>query len=582
MDDTTLSENVVVGRERCPKCADNGKDNSGDNLARYSDGGGYCFSCQYFEKGDGSAPAVESTPSSFKVYRGAIRHLDERKIDTKPCRVYGYQTADINNKEIQIANYFKEGNLVAQHMRGPNKQFHWVGSPRGCELFGQHLWGGTSKKIVITEGEVDCLTVAQLQDCKWPVVSLPNGAAGAVRDIKNNLAFVNRFEEVILMFDMDDAGRNAAKAVADILPPGKAKIASLPFKDANECLTKGNSKAVIEAMWNATVYSPDEILHISAVTERDQDSANMKVWPFPFKNLTKFLTGQRSGEITLHASGTGSGKSTFLRELAYHHATNGRKVGMIMLEESPEETMDDMISLIINKPVRKLRSTRMMNTLLEQMGEEKIEMDIIDDLTDEEYAEARRKLGDTGIYIYDHLGNNAMKNLLARMEYMAVSLDVDVIMLDHITAAAAGLMNVNEKDIDGGGSERLIIDAMMRDMRALAVRTGVHIDVVSQLKKTQTAFEEGARITMQDLRGSGALASVPNTVVALERDRQSADKRKANTTTVRVLKNRLDGRAGIASAIYYNHETGRMEETTWVEDEKGEVTFEPVDLPTDF
>ncbi len=581
MDDTTLSENVVVGREACPKCRANGKDNSGDNLARYSDGGAYCFACQHFEKGDGSAPAVDSSPASFKVYRGAIRHLEDRKIDTKPCRVYGYQTAEINGKEVQIANFFKDGTLVAQHMRGPDKKFHWVGRPRNCELFGQHLWGSGGKKLVITEGEIDCLTVAQLQDCKWPTVSLTGGAAGAVRDIKANLEFVNSFKEVILMFDMDDAGREAAKAVADILPPGKAKLASLPFKDANECLTKGNSKAIIDAMWNATVYSPDEILHISSVTSRDADTSNTKVWPFPFKDLTKFLTGQRSGEITLYASGTGSGKSTFLRELAYHHASNGRSVGMIMLEESPEETMDDMISLILNKPVRKLRSGRMMNDLLEQMGEDKIEMDIIDDLTDEEYAKAKEELGKTGLYIYDHLGNNAMSNLMARMEYMAVSLGVEVILLDHITAAAAGLMSTSEKDIEGGGSERLIIDAMMRDMRALAVRTGVHIDVVSQLKKTQTAFEEGARITMQDLRGSGALASVPNTVIALERDRQNADKRTANTTTVRVLKNRLDGRSGVATGIYYNHETGRMEQTEFVENENGEVSFSPEE-PMDF
>ncbi len=202
-------------------------------------------------------------------------------------------------------------------------------------------------------------------------------------------------------------------------------------------------------------------------------------------------------------------------------------------------------------------------------------MEIIDDLSDEEYAKAKTDLGQTGLYIYDHLGNNAMASLMARMEYMAVSLGVDVIMLDHITAAAAGLMNTSGKDIEGGGSERLIIDAMMRDMRSLSVRTGVHIDIVSQLKKTDKAFEEGSRITMQDLRGSGALASVPNTVVALERDRQDPDERVANTTTVRVLKNRLDGRAGVASAISYSRDSGRMEETEFVVQDDGTLGFSP-------
>jgi len=573
--DDTLSESVVVGREACPKCRTNGNDNSGDNLARYSDGGAFCFACQYFERGDGTVSDTPTTKSDFKVYRGQIKSLDHRRIDTKPCRVYGYQTANIKDKDIEIANYFKDGQLVAQHMRGPEKTFHWVGSPRGCELFGQHLWGQGGKKLVITEGEIDCLSVAQMQDCKWPAVSLPNGAAGAVRDIKNNLEFVNSFDEVILMFDMDDPGQAAAKAVADILPPGKAKIASLPYKDANECLVQGSSRAIIDAIWQARVYSPDEILHVSSIVERSTEVVNTKVWPFPFKSLTRFLTGQRSGEITLYASGTGSGKSTFLRELSYHHLKQGRSVGMIMLEESPEETMDDMISLIINKPVRKIRSTRMMNELLVQMGESKIDMDIIDDLSDEEYAKARKELADTGLYIYDHLGNNAMASLMARMEYMAVSLGVDVIMLDHITAAAAGLMGTTQKDVEGGGSERLIIDSMMRDMRSLAVRTGVHIDVVSQLKKTDKAFEEGSRITMQDLRGSGALASVPNTVIALERDRQAPDTRVANTTTVRVLKNRLDGRAGVASAVFFSHESGRMEETEFVVQDDGSIGFKP-------
>jgi len=575
MNDYTEAESVVVGREACPKCRANGNDNSGDNLARYSNGGAYCFACEYYERGDGSVSEQPAKKAEFKVYRGQIKSLDHRRIDTKPARVYGYQTANIKEKDIEIANYFKDGQLVAQHMRGPDKTFHWVGSPRGCELFGQHLWGSGGKKLVITEGEIDCLSVAQMQDCKWPAVSLPNGAAGAVRDIKNNLEFVNSFDEVILMFDMDDPGQAAAKAVADILPPGKAKIASLPYKDANECLVQGSSRAIIDAIWQARVYSPDEILHVSNITERPSEAGNTKVWPFPFKDLTKFLTGQRSGEVTLYASGTGSGKSTFLRELTHHHLTQGRSVGMIMLEESPEETMDDMISLILNKPVRKIRSTRMMNELLQQMGEPTIDMDIVDDLSDEEYAKAKSELGETGLYIYDHLGNNAMANLMARMEYMAVSLGVDVIMLDHITAAAAGLMNTSGKDIEGGGSERLIIDAMMRDMRSLCVRTGVHIDVVSQLKKTDKAFEEGSRITMQDLRGSGALASVPNTVVALERDRQAADNRVANTTTVRVLKNRLDGKAGVASAIYFNHESGRMQETEFVVNDDGALDFKP-------
>ena len=147
---------------------------------------------------------------------------------------------------------------------------------------------------------------------------------------------------------------------------------------------------------------------------------------------------------------------------------------------------------------------------------------------------------------------------------MAVSLGVDVIVLDHITAAATGLMNA-DSDYDGGSSERLLIDNIMKQLRSLVSRTGVRIDVVSQLKKTQKAYEEGDRITLQDLRGSGSLASVPNVVVALERDRQN------NTTIVRVLKNRLTGRAGVASCLYYDHGSGRLRELDFAMDDEGSI-----------
>lgn len=569
------SESVVVGRGRCPSCASTGSDRSGDNLAIYSDEHTHCFKCGYHTNGNGTVSTVEQQPKEFKAINGACWDLPHRRIDEKTCRQYGYQCAVVNDKDVEIANYYgPDGTMVGQHIRGPDKQFFWKGSSRNVQLFGQNQWKVGGKRLVITEGEIDCMTVCQLLGNTWPVVSLPNGAANAVKAIKDNLEFVSSYEEVVLCFDMDDAGQAAAQAVSEVLPPGKCKIARLPMKDANECLVNNNGKAVVSAIWEAQVFSPDEILHVSSIAA-DSDLIQSRVYPFPFDKLSEFLIGQRSGEITLWASGTGSGKSTILRELMYHHLEEKRSVGAIMLEESPQETMDDMISLMINKPVRAIRAAKMMNDLRVKMGKHPIDIEFINDFSDDEYVAAKRKLCETSLYIYDHLGNNAMQNLLARMEYMAVSLKVDVIVLDHITAAAAGLMGLDKKDVEGGSSERIIIDTLMKELRSLSVRTGVHIDIVSQLKKTDKAYEEGDRITLQDLRGSGALASVPNTVIALERDRQNPDNTVANTTIVRVLKNRLTGRAGVATALYYDIGTGRLREVSVVLDEEGMPAYNP-------
>ena len=561
----------VVDKTQCPACAQHGRDNGCDNLAVYDDGHKYCFACQHYEHGQ-EAAMPETNKPSLNFLTGSVKAISDRKINEKTTRLYGYLTHDREGKRVEITNFYQDNVVVAQKIRGAGKSFQWRGNSSKPQLFGQHLWKNCGRKIVITEGEYDCMTVSQLQDNKWPVVSLPNGAAGAVRSVKDNLEFLSGYEEIVLMFDMDEVGQEAAKSVAEVLPPGKCKIAKLPFKDANECLMNNQGKAVIQAMWEAQQFSPDEIVHVKQVAN-PLDSEEIRVYPFPFDSLSEALLGQRSGEITLWTSGTGSGKSTVLRELIHDHLENGRSVGAIMLEESPQETVDDMISLMINKPVRAIRAQKIMNKLRIEMGKEPIRVSVIDDLSDDEYLTARAELGDTNLYIYDHLGNNALTNLCSRIEFMAVSLGVDVIVLDHITAAATGLMN-GSSDYDNSSSERLLIDNIMKELRALVSRTGVRIDVVSQLKKTQKAYEEGERITLQDLRGSGSLASVPNTVLALERDRQNPDPIMANTTTVRILKNRLTGKSGVAACLYYNHNTGRMREIDWAINEDGRIMLD--------
>ena len=234
-------------------------------------------------------------------------------------------------------------------------------------------------------------------------------------------------------------------------------------------------------------------------------------------------------------------------------------------------TVDDIVSLMLNKPVRRTFALRALNSLRLATGKPVAVADFDDSLDDKEYEIMRLALNQQPLYIYDHLGSSSFENLINRIEYMAVGLGCKVVILDHITAAVAGML----ANSDDGGSERLMIDEMMKQLRSIVERTGVHLDVISQLRKPSTGkgYEEGARITVQDLRGSGSLASVPNTVIALERDRQNPDKELANTTVVRVLKNRFTGQSGIASALRYDYRSGRLNEVGVAVNSEGEIVF---------
>jgi twinkle protein len=51
-------------------------------------------------------------------------------------------------------------------------------------------------------------------------------------------------------------------------------------------------------------------------------------------------------------------------------------------------------------------------------------------------------------------------------------------------------------------------------------------------------------------------------VIAMERDQQSDDDNIANTTTIRVLKNRYSGETGVACHLFFNKDTGRLHEVS--------------------
>ena len=119
-----------------------------------------------------------------------------------------------------------------------------------------------------------------------------------------------------------------------------------------------------------------------------------------------------------------------------------------------------------------------------------------------------------------------------------------------------------------------MIDQTMTRLRSLVERTGIALFLVSHLRRPggDTNHEEGARVTLGQLRGSASIAQLSDGVIALERDQQ-AD-RGASRTTVRVLKNRYSGEVGVACHLTYDLETCKFHE-----DASDEPEFDPT---TDF
>lgn len=469
---------------------------------------------------------------------GEFIALEKRHLSAESCEKWSYHINNLGGSVCQVADYRNDqGQLVAQKVRFPNKEFTILGDAKQIGLYGKHLWGEGKKKIVITEGEIDAISISQIQYHKWPVVSIPNGASGAKKAIQADLQYLESFEEVVLCFDNDEPGISAAKECALLFTPGKCKIATLPLKDANDMLVQGRVQEMIAAIWAAKVYRPDGIVAGVDMWETIAHSPKGINYPTPWPELNKQIGGLRKAEITTLTAGSGIGKSQLCREIATELLVNQKQtVGYIALEESTKRTAEGLMGVYLDCPIH--------------LGKESLPEDKLREAFDATVGSGR-------CYLYDHFGSLESDNLVSRIRYLVRGCDCGWIILDHISIAVSGIED---------GDERRIIDNLMTKLRSLVQETGVGMVLVSHLTTPKgDAHEEGGKTSLNQLRGSRAIGQLSDTVIGIERNQQ--DESRKHISTLRVLKCRWNGQTGTAGEILYDTVTSRL---------KPNALFQPV------
>ena len=232
-------------------------------------------------------------------------------------------------------------------------------------------------------------------------------------------------------------------------------------------------------------------------------------------------------------SGSGMGKSTFVRQLLLEWGRDGKRVGMAMLEEAVEETIQDMMGLDNN--VRLRQSKDLKEAILQ------------DGRFDEWYD---KLFNDDKFHLYDSFAESEEDTLFAKLAYMVDGLDCDVILLDHISIVVSGM--------EDNSDERKTIDRIMTRLKKFAKTKGVVVVVICHLKNPEKgkSHEEGRPVSITDLRGSGALRQLSDTIIALERNQQGDT---PNVVQLRLLKCRFTGDTGLAGHLEYNKSTGWLE-----------------------
>ena len=500
----------------------------------------YCYVCndrQWINEMDTNGTTTNSNSNGQLGTYGDCRSfpISSRGISLDVVEHFGVRmTFDQNGQpESHLYPFTKNGQVVALKERKLPKEFRTHGEFQGAELFGQAV-AQRSKILVVTEGELDAMAMSQAFFTKtgkfYAVVSLPNGAQ-SVKSLLLNRDFVKSFETVVIMFDMDDAGQSAVDEAAKIIGMGRAKVAKLPAKDACDTLTEFGAQALIDVVYKSQSWNPAGILTGEQIWEQYQKRKNTTSVKYPdcLAGLNDKLGGIREGEITLFTSGTGSGKSTVIKEIILDLlAKTEDKVGLISLEESVADTAEKFIGMSLERPI---------------LGHPP--------LTEEQERDGfDRVFGDERLVLLDHQGSVSDTSLIDKIEYMAL-MGCKYLVLDHITIAVS-------EGTDGlSGNEA--IDKIMSDLLKIVKQHNVWLGLISHLRKAQgKSFEEGQLPSIDDIKGSGSIKQISFDIVAFARNLVAQEDYERNTINLRVLKSRFTGRTGDAGSAVYNPETTRL------------------------
>ena len=541
---SSVNPSTFVEHKPCPACRDTGGDRAGDNLSVYSDGHVYCNACGHYSKNVNHLTNYieEKKPMQTITPRGVSNaSIKDRRISSSITSKFGVTVS--YDKKGQIEKHYypyydsNESNRLLGYKERTvaTKEFQIIGTNKGSGLFGQNANRSGGKYLTICEGEIDALSISEMFDGKWQVVSLKNGASSASRDIKENLEYIESFDNIVLCFDQDQAGNDAVKAVQDIISVGKLKVCTLPMKDASDMLVNGKVKEFTNAWWSAESYTPAGIVRGKDTWEHLLKDENLVTVDYPWEGLNKLTYGFRAKELVTITSGSGMGKTSVVKELeAYILDKTDDNLAIIHLEESIERSVKGLMSIEANAPIHIPQYERELSN-------------------EDKKALWQKAVGDKNVFFYDHFGSMSEDSLLNVIRTYAKSYDCKWIVLDHLSIVVS--------DQDGILDERKAIDAIMTKLRKIVQETGVGLFLISHLRRPQgKPHEEGGQVSLSELRGSAAIAQLSDIVIGLERNQQDDDPVIRNQTTLRVIKNRFSGLTGKACKLYYNAETGRLSE----------------------
>lgn len=245
----------------------------------------------------------------------AVKYLESRGISEDIAKKFEITTVS-GKDNILVFPFFDEvGNLRFIKYRKTDFNKEKDRNKEWCEkeckpiLFGMKQCNEKFDKLVVTEGQIDSLSIAVAGIDN--VVSVPNGAMGFTW-VPYCFNWVSKFNEIVIFGDYENGKITLLEEFTKRFPNKVRHVRERDYKgckDANELLQKFGAGAVKEAVENAVMIPVKRVLQLA-------DVENVNIYQLPkmktgISELDQTLYGGLPfGMVCIIAGKRGDGKST--------------------------------------------------------------------------------------------------------------------------------------------------------------------------------------------------------------------------------------------------------------------------------
>lgn len=521
----------------CPYCKGDGKGNTYKFSINLSTGAFNCMRSSCKAKGNmmtiakdfdfklsgwSDAPVkkyreFKKPPKPIVPKEPAVKYLESRGISEDVAKRYEITTQNGKDNILVLPFFDEHGEMPFIKYRKTDYNKDRDTNKEWCEkggkpiLFGMKQCNLENKTLIITEGQIDSLSVTETG--YENAVSVPTGANGFTW-IPHCWEWLHNFDTLIVFGDHE-------KGIITLVDELKTRLKFIRIKvvreedykdckDANEILRKYGKEQVKVCIDKAVDLPIEHSKQLADIAKRNPfDIPKMKTG---YRDLDELLYGGLPfGGITLITGKSGEGKSTVVSQMLLNAIDEGHKVYVYSGELPNDMFMAWMLFQAAGEHVVKYRT---------KWGNEGYNVS-------EKNEEKIREWWRDSIFIYsdENNENDEQTDLLKIFEDMIVRYGIDVILIDNLMTA---IDLVASRESDKYERQSKFVKALAR----LALKYKVLILLVAHMRKNNFSVNGN-----DEVAGSSDITNLCSVTLMYERDRDDGDKR-----LLKCWKNRIFGK----------------------------------------